>query len=132
MVSVFRPGDHGSTFGGSPLGAAVALAALTELETEGLAERSAKMGERLRAGLRDLRHPRLHDIRGRGLLVGLEVTAGTDTHALVEAFLAEGLLTKETRSRTFRLAPPLIIDVATVDQIVRRVGRALGRLPCGC
>ena len=64
------------------------------------------------AGLRGLRHPRLHDIRGRGLLVGLEVTAGTDTHALSEAFLAEGILTKETRRHTFRLAPPLIIDAA--------------------
>ena len=90
------------------------------------------MGERLKAGLRGLRHPRLHDVRGRGLLVGLEVTAGTDTHTLAEAFLAEGLLTKETRSRTFRLAPPLIIDAPTVDEIVQRVDRALGRLPCDC
>ena len=132
VLEVFQPGDHGSTFGGNPLGAAVALAALAEMETEGLAERSAAMGARLMDGLRALRRPQLHDVRGRGLLVGVEVTPATDTHALADAFLAEGLLTKETRSRTFRLAPPLVIDEAAVDEIVRRVDRALGRLPCDC
>ena len=130
VLGVFEPGDHGSTFGGNPLGAAVALAAMTEMETEGLAERSAAMGARLRAGLRGLGRPQLQDVRGRGLLVGLEVTPQTDTHALADAFLAEGLLTKETRSRTFRLAPPLIIDAPAVDEIVRRIDQALGRLAC--
>jgi ornithine--oxo-acid transaminase len=132
VLDVFEPGDHGSTFGGNPLGAAVALAAMAEMETEGLAERSAAMGERLMQGLRGLRHPAVQDVRGRGLLVGLEVTAATDTRALADAFLAEGLLTKETRSRTFRLAPPLVIESADVDEITARVGRALGRLGCDC
>jgi ornithine--oxo-acid transaminase len=128
VLGVFEPGDHGSTFGGNPLGAAVALAAMTEMETEGLAARSAAMGERLISGLRSLGHHAIQDVRGRGLLVGLEVMARTDTHTLAEAFLAQGLLTKETRSRTFRLAPPLIVDADDVDEIVARVGRALEKV----
>ena len=128
VLSVFQPGDHGSTFGGNPLGAVVAVAAMAELETSGLAERSANMGARLQAGLSGLDHPAIEDVRGRGLLVGLEVREGTDTQRLTAAFLAHGLLTKETRHRTFRFAPPLIIDAPTVDQIVDRTKSALDDL----
>jgi len=124
-VSVFKPGDHGSTFGGNPLACVVGLAAMAEMAVHKLSERSAALGDCLRAGLAALKHPAIEDVRGRGLLVGMEVHAGTDTAALTAAFLSEGLLTKETRHRTFRFAPPLIIDEAIVDEIIARVGRAL-------
>ncbi|BDI34282.1 ornithine--oxo-acid transaminase [Capsulimonas corticalis] len=124
-MEVLHPGDHGSTFGGSPLACAVALAALAEMEVSNLAGRSAVLGARLLAGLRALEDPRIEDVRGRGLLAGLEFHAGTDTGALTQAFLHAGLLTKETRHRTFRFAPPLTIDESLTDEIVRRVALAL-------
>ncbi|MCH8274110.1 MAG: ornithine--oxo-acid transaminase [Armatimonadetes bacterium] len=125
VLEVFTPGDHGSTFGGNPLGAVVALAAMAEMEVKDMCENSARMGSRLLKSLRSLEHECIEDVRGRGLLVGLEVYEGTDTKALADAFLQNGILTKETRSRTFRFAPPLIIDEATVDEIIRRTSDAL-------
>lgn len=125
VVGVFQPGDHGSTFGGNPLSCVVAMAALEEMDSARLAENSAAMGDRLMAGLRDLNHPAIEDVRGRGLLVGLEVREGTDTKKLAEAFINLGVLTKETRSRTFRFAPPLTISAEWVDQIVARTSKAL-------
>lgn len=125
VMEVFRPGDHGSTFGGNPLACAVALAAMAEMETEGLAERSRVLGERLRTKLQALDHPGVAEVRGRGLLVGLEVRADVDAARLTQAFLDAGILTKETRHHTFRFAPPLTIDEETVDEIVARVGKAL-------
>ncbi len=125
VMDVFQPGDHGSTFGGSPLACAVGLAAMAEMETGHLAEQSAAMGARLRDGFRNLHHPRVQEVRGRGLLIGLEVTPGTNTAALTTAFLAHGLLTKETRHRTFRFAPPLTIDTFLADEIIRRTRQAL-------
>lgn len=127
VMSVFHPGDHGSTFGGNPLACVIALAAMEEMNREGLAERSAAMGRRMLDGFRKLPQDKIEDIRGRGLLVGLEVIEGTDTQRLVEHFIEEGILTKETRHRTFRFAPPLTITEAMVDDIVARVGKALAR-----
>lgn len=118
VLSVFVPGDHGSTFGGNPLGCVVALAAMEEMLDLDLCHRSEVLGQRLIDGLKALNHPVVEDIRGRGLLVGLEVREGVDTKRLSAEFLSRGLLTKETRSRTFRFAPPLIIDEASIDEIV--------------
>jgi ornithine--oxo-acid transaminase len=126
VMDVFRPGDHGSTFGGNPLAAVIGLAAMAELEVLNLAENSRVLGDRLLQGLRSLGHPAVLEVRGRGLLVGLEVKPGTDTARLSSRFLAEGILTKVTRHRTFRFAPPLIIGEPVVDEIVARVSRALG------
>lgn len=125
VMEVFRPGDHGSTFGGNPLGCVIAMAALHEMNAEGLAEQSQQMGERLLNGLRNLSFPFIDDVRGRGLLVGLEVAEGIDTVRLAEAFIENGILTKETRSRTFRFAPPLTISESLIDSIVERTKRAL-------
>ena len=125
VMEVFHPGDHGSTFGGNPLACAVALAAIAELEVQGLAERSRILGERLKTKFLELNHPNIADVRGRGLLVGLEVTAETDAARLTQAFLDVGLLTKETRHHTFRFAPPLTIDENLVDEIAVRVNSAL-------
>lgn len=125
VMEVFHPGDHGSTFGGNPLAAVIGIAAMAELEVSGLEEVSRAMGQRLLEGFRGLNHLAVEEVRGRGLLVGLEVREGTDTTKLQDAFLREGILTKETRHRTFRFAPPLIVTPAVVDDIVNRTKHAL-------
>lgn len=125
VMSVFKPGDHGSTFGGNPLAAVVAMAAMREMVELDLAERSSVMGERMKEALLAMRHPAVEDVRGRGLLVGLEFREGTDTKRLSQAFLDEGILTKETRSRTFRFAPPLTITDAELDEGIAAIARAM-------
>jgi ornithine--oxo-acid transaminase len=125
VMRVLEPGDHGSTFGGNPLAAVVGLAAMDEMDRLELAERSAQLGDLLREGLTGIRLPVVKDVRGRGLLLGLEVDEHVCAKRLNLAFLREGILTKETRARTFRFAPPLTIDEDDVYEIVRRAGRAL-------
>lgn len=124
-MDVLRPGTHGSTFGGCPLSCAVALAAMAEMVVEDYAQRAEERGSQLRAGIRAIGDPRIIDVRGRGLLVGVEFDESTDTDSLQSAFLAEGLLTKETRHRTFRFAPPIVISAEQVDEVVGRLQRAL-------
>lgn len=128
VLGVFEPGDHGSTFGGNPLAAMIAIAAMEEMKAKQLDARSESMGRRLIEGLADLGYECVQDLRGRGLLVGMEVKEGTDTKKLSAAFLDCGILTKETRSRTFRFAPPLVISESEVDEIVKRTGLALGQV----
>lgn len=125
VMEVFHPGDHGSTFGGNPLAAVIGVAAMAEMETEGMAEQSRLRGQELLDGFKTLPSDLIEDVRGRGLLVGLEVREGIDTKRLTAAFLEEGILTKETRHRTFRFAPPLTIGSDLVQEIVTRTRRAL-------
>lgn len=125
VMEVFTPGDHGSTFGGNPLGSVVALTALAEMEVNDYAGRSARLGERLLKGLAALNNPKVVELRGRGLLVGMEVSQDVDSKALTKAFMRHGILTKETRSRTFRFAPPLVVDEALIEEIVGRAAAAL-------
>ncbi len=124
VMDVFEPGDHGSTFGGNPLGAVIAIAALAEMEVNDLAGRSERMGTRMAAGFRSIGHPDIKEVRGKGLLIGLEVES-LDGAKLTHAFLDHRVLTKETRNRTFRFAPPLTITESEVDEVVDRVGRAI-------
>lgn len=125
VMRVLGPGTHGSTFGGNPLACAVGLAAMAEMEVHDYAGRAERLGSRLRAGLAASGAPGLADIRGRGLLLGVEFEDGVDTEALAHQFLAHGLLTKETRHRTFRFAPPLTVDEAFIDEVVDRFARAV-------
>lgn len=129
VMEVFQPGDHGSTFGGNPLAAAVAVAAMDEMDELDLAGNSACQGKRLREGLREMASgplaPVIEDVRGRGLLLGLEVRAGIDTDALQKSFLEQGVLTKETRSRTFRFAPPLTLGDQELAELLSRIEAAL-------
>ncbi|MBK8479769.1 MAG: ornithine--oxo-acid transaminase [Proteobacteria bacterium] len=126
VMGVFRPGDHGSTFGGNPLAAAVGVAALELLEREGLAERARVLGERLLAGLAALRSPLVAEVRGRGLLVGVVLRPELGgARPYCERLLAEGLLCKETHRDVIRLAPPLIIGEDALDWAIERVGRVL-------
>ncbi|MFN3416821.1 MAG: ornithine--oxo-acid transaminase [Caldimonas sp.] len=126
VMGVFRPGDHGSTFGGNPLGATVGLAALELLEREGLCERALHLGERLMQGLRALRHPAVREVRGRGLLVGVEIDRDfAHARSVCEALMREGVLSKDTHDTVVRFAPPLTVSAAQLDEAVAAFGRAL-------
>jgi ornithine--oxo-acid transaminase len=106
VLEVFEPGSHGSTYGGNPLGCAVARTALRVLLDEHLTERSAELGAWFLAGLQSLRHPQIKEIRGRGLLVGIELHVPARPYC--ERLEDEGLLCKETHENVIRLAPPLV------------------------
>ena len=125
VMDVFKPGDHGSTFGGNPLGSVVALAALAEMETKGYAERSERLGNLLKSELAKFDFPQIIDVRGKGLLIGLEVDESVDTEKLTEAYIANGILTKETRSRTFRYAPAITVTEDEITEILERSHKAL-------
>jgi ornithine--oxo-acid transaminase len=132
VMGVFRPGDHGSTFGGNPLGAAVGLAALELLEREALCERALHLGERLMGGLRALRHPALRQVRGRGLLVGVEIDpAFAHARTVCEALMHEGVLSKDTHDTVVRFAPPLTVSAAQIDEAVQSFGRAVAAVEAG-
>jgi ornithine--oxo-acid transaminase len=119
VMAVFTPGSHGSTFGGNPLGAAVARAALQVLRDEQLIERSARLGGVLLDALRSIQSPRIRDVRGIGLLAGVELHEPARPYC--ERLLERGVLCKETHERVIRLAPPLVIDEADlvwmIDQL---------------
>ncbi|MEX2243316.1 MAG: ornithine--oxo-acid transaminase [Fimbriimonadaceae bacterium] len=125
VMEVFKPGDHGSTFGGSPLAAVAALSAMAEMEVGDYAGRSAALGARLKQAIIDIQSPKVVEVRGKGLLVGMEVSPDVDGKKLTKAFIANGVLTKETRSHTFRFAPPLIVGEDVIAQIVERTRKAL-------
>jgi ornithine--oxo-acid transaminase len=121
ILGGFRPGSHGSTYGGNPLACAVARAALRVIQEERLADRSAELGAWLLYELRKIRHPHIRDIRGRGLLVGIELMVPARSYC--ERLKDLGLLCKETHDYVIRLAPPLIIseeDLAWAAGQVRR------------
>lgn len=125
VMKLFQPGDHGSTFGGNPLGAAVALAALAEFETGGYGTRVTELGEKAFAKLQAANHPAIKDTRGRGLLIGIEVHDDVDSKAVSAELTKLGVLTKETRKRTFRLTPPLTIEEDLLMNAIDRVLTAI-------
>ena len=107
ILGVFRPGSHGSTYGGNPLACAVARAALRVLEEERLPERAEELGAWLLYELRKLRHPHIKELRGRGLLLGIELLGPARPYC--ERLKDLGVLCKETHDHVIRLAPPLIV-----------------------
>jgi ornithine--oxo-acid transaminase len=126
IMDVIAPGDHGSTFGGNPLAAAVAMAALDVIVDEELPLRAKRMGERLISGIAAIASPRLKSLRGRGLLLGLELDAAAGTaRELAETLLARGVLAKDTHRQVLRLAPPLIIDEAGIDGLIEQLSAVL-------
>jgi ornithine--oxo-acid transaminase len=129
VMNVFRPGDHGSTFGGNPLAAAVGLEALEIIVDEQLAERSAALGEHLLRQLQKLNSPLISEVRGKGLFVGIEIDAAVGTaRAVCEALLKRGVLSKETHETVVRLAPPLVISREQIDWAVQQLREALREL----
>jgi ornithine--oxo-acid transaminase len=124
ILGVFRPGSHGSTYGGNPLACAVSRAALRVLEDERLADRSAELGAWLLYELRKLRHPHIKEIRGRGLLIGIELLV--PARAYCERLKELGLLCKETHDYVIRLAPPLVISREDLAWMVGQLRIAFG------
>ncbi|MDH3429273.1 MAG: ornithine--oxo-acid transaminase [Gammaproteobacteria bacterium] len=129
VMAVFRPGDHGSTFGGNPLAAAVGLEALNILVEEDLPARSATMGDYLLTELRRMDTALVRDIRGRGLFIGIEVDPTLcSARTVCEKLMSRGLLSKETHATVVRLAPPLIIDKAEIDWAITQIREVLGEI----
>lgn len=126
VMQVFAPGDHGSTFGGNPIAAAVGLAALELLTEEHLIERAASVGSHLLKRLSSIKNPLIREVRGRGLFVGVELHRdGANAGMLAARLLKAGVLTKETHYNTLRFAPPLIINESQIDWAVDRVAEVL-------
>ena len=129
ILGVFRPGDHGSTFGGNPLACAVANAALDVLTEEQLTENSAKMGSYLMDRLETIDSKHVKEIRGKGLFIGIELNdeAG-GARRFCEALQDDGLLCKETHETVIRLAPPLVINKEEIDWAFERIKKVLETL----
>jgi len=123
VLGVFHPGDHGSTFGGNPLGCAVARAALRVLVEEKLIERSAELGGYFLKKLQGLSSPHIHEVRGRGLWIGIELNK--PARPFCEALQQLGVLCKETHDVVIRIAPPLVITKAEIDWAFDRIAKVL-------
>lgn len=123
VLEVFAPGSHGSTFGGNPLGCAVARTALQILADEQLVERSERLGSAFLQQLRTLRSPHIKEIRGRGLLIGIELTSAA--RPFCEALMHKGVLCKETHSTVLRIAPPLVIAEADLTWALEQLRQVL-------
>jgi len=126
VLGLFNPGDHGSTFGGNPLAAAIARQALKVLIEEGLIENARQQGEYLMGRLARIESDHIAEVRGRGLLVGVELKpSGGSARRFAEALKDEGLLCKETHENVIRFAPPLIITREDLDWALERIERVL-------
>ena len=129
LMDVFTPGDHGSTFGGNPLGAAVGLEALNILIDDDLSAKSAEMGTYLLDQLRSMDSPLISEVRGRGLFIGIEVNPELGSaRAICEALMQRGLLSKETHETVVRLAPPLVIAKAEIDWALQQIREVVGEM----
>ncbi len=126
VMAVFTPGSHGSTFGGNPLAAAVGRAALDVLVDEELAARAEARGRWLRRALDSLRSPRVREVRGRGLLVGVELNPDAGpARPYCERLAALGVLCKDTHTHVIRLAPPLVVTEDELAWAMERLERVL-------
>lgn len=123
ILGVFNPGSHGSTFGGNPLACAVSMAALEVIEEEKLSERSLELGNYMIAELKTISNPKIKEVRGKGLFIGVELTEAARPYC--EALKEKGLLCKETHENVIRFAPPLIIDKDDLDWAIAKIKEVL-------
>ncbi len=123
VLGVFHPGDHGSTFGGNPLAAAVACAALKVLKDENLIERSFELGNYFMEKLRAIKSKHIAEVRGRGLWIGFVLD--TKARPYCERLMKEGILCKETHENVIRFAPPLVITKEEIDWACERIERVV-------
>jgi ornithine--oxo-acid transaminase len=127
IMGVFKPGDHGSTFGGNPLGCAVARVSLKILAEDRLPQRAAELGEAFMARLRTIGGSKIKEVRGRGLLIGIELhPAAGPAKQYCKQLKGEGILCKDTVEQVMRLAPPLVISQDDLDMAFERVAKVLG------
>jgi ornithine--oxo-acid transaminase len=125
-LSIFQPGDHGSTFGGNPLACAVAREALRVIEEENLIEKSLFMGHYLKESIRNILSPYVKEVRGMGLLIGVELKKSAGgARKLCEALMGKGILCKETHKQVIRFAPPLTITKEELDWALERIESVL-------
>ena len=125
-LGLYRPGDHGSTFGGNPLACAVGMAALDVIVQERLADRAAEMGTYFMGRLRDMASPHVREVRGKGLLIGVEVKKERGpARPYCEKLMTLGILAKETHEQVIRFAPPLVITREEADWALERIAQVL-------
>ena len=126
LMDVFKPGDHGSTFGGNPLGCAIARESLRILMDENLSQRSFELGQYFMGKLRSINSPHIKEVRGKGLLIGVELNEEAGgARRFCEALEKEGLLCKETHDTVIRFAPPLVIQKEDLDWAFDKIKRIL-------
>lgn len=129
VMDVFTPGDHGSTFGGNPLAAAVGFEALKVIQDERLTERAAELGEQFMQRLKKIRSPLIKEVRGKGLLLGIEVDKQKiSARKVCLQLMEQGILSKETHETVIRLAPPLVINEAQINQAARIIAQVFKAL----
>jgi ornithine--oxo-acid transaminase len=127
VMKVFNPGSHGSTYGGNPLGCAVARTALAVIEDENLSGKSAELGSWFLDELRQIKHPDIHEMRGRGLLIGVELKVAA--RPFCEALMTEGLLCKETHDHVIRFAPPLVTSREDLEWALDKIRKTFETMP---
>lgn len=125
ILGVFNPGSHGSTFGGNPLACAVSIASIEVLQDEKLAERSQELGEYFMDQLKEISHPSIKEVRGRGLFIGMELNEAARPYC--EELKELGLLCKETHDTVIRFAPPLIISKEDLDWALERIRKVFAK-----
>ena len=126
ILGVFRPGEHGSTFGGNPLAAAIGREVIAMLGTGEFQERSRTLGEHMLNRLRAEAPETVREIRGRGLWAGVEMYPGGESaRSRCETLMLDGVLAKDTHETTIRLAPPLVIDQADLDLAIDKLLKVL-------
>ena len=125
ILGVFNPGSHGSTFGGNPLACAVSIASIEVLQDEKLADRSQELGEYFMNQLKEISHPSIKEVRGRGLFIGMELNEAARPYC--EELKELGLLCKETHDTVIRFAPPLIISKEDLDWALERIRKVFAK-----
>jgi ornithine--oxo-acid transaminase len=126
ILGVFSPGDHGSTFGGNPLAAAIGIAALEVIRDEKLADQAFEKGNYFMQRLKEIRSPHVKEVRGKGLLIGVEIEESSGTaRPFCERLMEEGILAKETHHQVIRFAPPLVIKKEEIDWALEKIQKIL-------
>ena len=126
IMEVFTPGDHGSTFGGNPLGSAVGTAAIKTLVKEELVKNSFELGDYFLKKLREIKSPHIKEVRGKGLMLGIEIKTESGTaRPFCESLKKAGILAKETHHQVIRFAPPLIITKEDIDWALEKIEKIL-------
>jgi len=125
-MDVFSPGDHGSTFGGNPLACAIGTAAIRVIVDENLSAKSFEQGAYFMQKLADMDSPHVKEIRGKGLLIGVEIKESSGTaRPFCEKLMDLGILAKETHHQVIRFAPPLVISREEIDWALERIEKVL-------
>jgi ornithine--oxo-acid transaminase len=126
VMGLFRPGEHGSTFGGNPLGCAIARAAINVIVEENLIENGSEMGEYFLDQLSEINSPHIREVRGKGLMIGIELKeSAKGARRFCEALQNQKILAKETHEHVIRFAPPLVIDREAIDWALPRIREVL-------